>query len=483
VKVIIVGAGEQGAVVADALFAMQRAGSPVEVLCFVDDDPAKAGRRISGVPVLDTAAALEQIIRGLQADLAIIARPTVPPNVVRQVVDSLEHHKRQAIETTLDLGDLLKGRVTVSALRSLSAKDLLARPPVGLPPERLRSLIAGKRVLVTGAGGSIGSELCRQAAALDPSHLVMLDHYENGLFSADRGISQGWPNIDRDVVVASVADAERVDAVMRRYTPEIVFHAAAHKHVPLMEANRCEAVRNNVFATRVLAETADRYETERFVFISTDKAVNPISVMGATKRVAERMLQHLSAGSRTCLTAVRFGNVLNSNGSVVPVFLDQIKRGGPVTVTHPEMRRFFMLIPEAVQLVLHAATLGTSGAIYMLEMGEQVNITDMARNLIRLSGFVPDEDIRIVYTGLRPGEKLFEELVGSDESAVPAGVEKVQRILSAVPPDDSMFESQLRDLELAASRDDDGAVTGILQRMVPTFTPMPFEPSGTSLLE
>jgi len=275
------------------------------------------------------------------------------------------------------------------------------------------------------------------------------------------------------VVVASVTDSDRIDAVLKRFRPEVIFHAAAHKHVPIMEANRCEAVKNNVLGTRAMAEAAHRHHVERFVLISTDKAVNPVSVMGASKKVAERVVQHLAARSATCFVAVRFGNVLNSNGSVVPVFMEQIRRGGPVTVTHPDIRRFFMLIPEAVQLVLHAAALGTNGAIYMLEMGEPVSILDMARNLIRLSGFIPDQEIPIVFTGLRPGEKLYEELVGSDETSAPAHVEKVQRIVSKIPPDEATFVVQLQQLEEAAVRDDGEAVIGMLKRMVPTFAPMP----------
>lgn len=470
-KVIIVGAGDHANSVANALFTMQRSGSPVELLCFVDDDPEKVGRRINGVPVVSTAAALEQVVLGLRADTTIIARPSVAPAVLRQLVDSLERSRPEA-DAPLDLDDLLKGRIPASPIRSLSAKDLLARAPVGLPEARVRQLVAGRRVLVTGAGGSIGSELCRQIAALGPSHLSMLDQHENGLFAVDRGIRLGWPDVPTRVVVASIADATRVDAVMQGSAPELIFHAAAHKHVPLMEANRCEAVKNNVYGTRVMAEAADRHGVERFVFISTDKAVNPVSVMGATKRVAERVVQHMANRSRTCFTAVRFGNVLNSSGSVVPVFLDQIRRGGPVTVTHPDMRRFFMLIPEAVQLVLHAATLGDNGAIYMLEMGEQVNIAEMARNLIRLSGYVPDEDIRIEFTGLRPGEKLFEELVGSDESAVPAGVEKVRRILASDAFEPAMFVEALQRLESTAEAEDAAAVTRVLQELVPTYTPM-----------
>jgi FlaA1/EpsC-like NDP-sugar epimerase len=474
-RVLIFGAGDAGEMIVRDMknnpFYHYRA------VGFVDDDPSKVGRRIHGVPVLGTRAALAKIIEDYQPDEAIIAMPRVSPATLRQVVNALEPYKLP-IKTLPNLSDVLSGRVTVSEIRNLSPEDLLARPPVGLPAERVRDLVTGRRVLVSGAGGSIGSELCRQIAALGPANLVLLDQYENGLFSVDAEIRERWPRVPVEVVVASVTDRDRIDAVMSRFSPEVVFHAAAHKHVPLMETNRCEAVKNNVFGTRTMAEAADRHRVDRFVLISTDKAVNPVSIMGATKKVAERVVQHLGARSRTCFVAVRFGNVLNSNGSVVPVFMEQIRRGGPVTVTHPEIRRFFMLIPEAVQLVLHAATLGTNGAIYMLEMGEQVNIADMARNLIRLSGFIPDEEIQIVFTGLRPGEKLYEELVGSDEAAAPAPVEKVQRIVAKAPPDEASFEIELRQLEAAALRDDTDAVVGILQRMVPTFAPL--TSAGTS---
>lgn len=469
-RILIFGAGDAGEMIVrdmknNPFYQYQPVG-------FIDDDPSKAGRRIHGVPVLGTRASLDTVIRDYRPDEAVIAMPRVAPFVLRQLVDSLQPYKLP-IKTLPNLSDVLNGRITVNEIRNLSPEDLLARPPVGLPHEAVRQLIAGRRVLVTGAGGSIGSELCRQIAALDPAHLVMLDQYENGLFAVDAEIRDRWPSVPHDVVLASVTDRNRIDDVMGQFLPELVFHAAAHKHVPLMEANRCEAVKNNVVGTRTVAEAADRHGVERFLLISTDKAVNPVSVMGATKKVAERVVQYLGSRSRTCFVAVRFGNVLNSNGSVVPVFMEQIRRGGPVTVTHPEIRRFFMLIPEAVQLVLHAATLGTSGAIYTLEMGEQVNIADMARNLIRLSGFIPDEEIHVVFTGLRPGEKLYEELVGSDESTAPAAVEKVQRIVPHVVQDDAAFESELRQLESAAFGGDGAAVTGILQQIVPTFTPMP----------
>jgi FlaA1/EpsC-like NDP-sugar epimerase len=287
-------------------------------------------------------------------------------------------------------------------------------------------------VLVTGAGGSIGSELCRQIAESRPAELMMLDRYENALYFTHRELADAHPSLGLQPVIGDVTDETRVNQVLSQFRPQVVFHAAAHKHVPLMEDNPSEAVKNNVRGTRVMAEAAARHGVERFVLISTDKAVNPTSVMGAAKRVAEMLVTSFNGHSPTHFVAVRFGNVLASNGSVVPLFLSQIAKGGPVTVTHPEMRRYFMLIPEAVQLVLQAAAIGEDGDILVLDMGEQVKVAEMARDLIRLAGFIPDKDIEIAYTGVRPGEKLYEELVGADEHAEPSAVPKVLKIVSGV---------------------------------------------------
>jgi pyridoxal phosphate-dependent aminotransferase EpsN len=357
----------------------------------------------------------------------------------------------------------------VNRIPNLSAEDLLARPPVGLDCRPITALIEGRRVLVTGAGGSIGSELARQIAALRPASLVLFERYENSLHDVsnelrDKGVGRGVV-----AVVGDVTDPSRVDAVMRAYRPEIVFHAAAHKHVPLMEDNPGEAVKNNVRGTRLLVEAAELHGVDRFIFISTDKAVNPTSVMGATKRVAELLIDAQARGSGTSFFTVRFGNVLGSNGSVVPRFLDQIRRGGPVTVTHPEMRRFFMLIPEAVQLVLHAAAHGKHGCTYVLEMGEQVKIVDMARTLIRLAGLVPDKEIPIVFTGLRPGEKLFEELVGDEETREPSGVDSVFRVRPTRRPDASLLAEDIAELEQAAAHGDQLRTLARLAAVVPEF--------------
>jgi FlaA1/EpsC-like NDP-sugar epimerase len=325
-------------------------------------------------------------------------------------------------------------------------------------------------VLITGAGGSIGSELARQIGALAPAALILLDRYENGLHALM--IESRWRQTPFRVraVVGDVASADQIAGLLAAERPEIVFHAAAHKHVPLMEANACEAVKNNVRGTRILLEGAQRFGVERFVLISTDKAVNPISVMGASKRVAELLVQGISQGSAIC-SAVRFGNVLASNGSVVPQFVDQIEHGGPVTVTHPEVRRYFMLMSEAVHLVLHAAALAKGGDTFVLEMGKQIRVLDLARNLIRLSGLIPGQDIQISITGLRPGEKLSEELIGGDEVAEPASESGILRVQLSSPPEWSQFLSLTTELECLADTGDNGATIEGLRKLVPTYVP------------
>src|SRR3954463_2415537 len=391
---------------------------------FVDDDKSKVGRRIHGVPVLGTRNELAQILKRDHPDEVLIALPKADAATIRAIVRVLERFKLP-IKTLPNLRDIIDGKVEVTQIRSLAVEDLLSRAPVGLDPIPVRRLIAGKRVMVTGAGGSIGSELCTQIALLKPAALVMLERYENSLHAIRLELEDRKISFALHPVIGDVTDLARVTDVLHTHRPDIIFHAAAHKHVPLMEENPCEAVKNNVRGTRLMAQAAEQYGVDRFIMISTDKAVNPTSVMGSSKRVAEMVIQAQGQGSGTSFSTVRFGNVLGSNGSVIPRFVGQIKAGGPGTITPPEMRRFFMLIPEAVQLVLHAAAQAENGATYVLEMGEQVKLVDMARDLIRLSGFIPDEDIKIDYIGLRPGEKLYEELVGEGETASASAVEKI----------------------------------------------------------
>jgi len=465
-RVLVLGAGDAGEkIVRDMKGTLE---GPYEPLGFVDDNPAKTGTRIHGVPVLGTRAVLPALIEQYEPAELLLAVPSASVALINEVVRALEPYKIP-IKTLPSLRELSSGQALINQIRTLKIEDLLERAPIGLETRSLHRLIEGRRVLVTGAGGSIGSELCYQIAALEPRSLMLLDRYENGLFGVINGLSSRGVHCELHSLIADVTDRKRLHALMETYTPDIVFHAAAHKHVPLMEANPCEAVKNNVYGTRLMMEAAERHGVERFVLISTDKAVNPTSVMGTTKRVAELMVQTMSRRGRTSYLAVRFGNVLASNGSVVPTFMEQIKAGGPVTVTHPDMRRFFMLIPEAVQLVLHAAAQAEAGAVYVLEMGEQVKLQDMARNLIRLSGFVPEDDIEIVFTGLRPGEKLSEELVGNDEAVEPSSVEKVMRVRSSSPSDLALLGAQIAQLEDTAFAGDVDATLHQLGKIVPAF--------------
>jgi len=426
-RILIFGAGDAGELIVRDI--KNSGHSAYQAVGFVDDDPSKVGHRIHGVPVLGTRADLPGILKRHRPHEVLLAVPHAEPGAVRTIVRTLEPYKIP-IKTVPNLRDLIDGNVELSQIRNLSVDDLLTRAPIGLTRDPLKHLIGGRRVMVTGAGGSIGSELCRQIARLKPASLVMLERYENSLHAIRMELEDARQHFGLYPVVADVTDAERLAEILRERQPEIVFHAAAHKHVPLMEENPCEAIKNNVRGTRLLAQAADEFGVDRFILISTDKAVNPTNVMGASKRLGELIVQAQAEGSSTTFCIVRFGNVLGSNGSVVPRFLDQIKKGGPVTITHPDIRRFFMLIPEAVQLVLHAAAQAEGGATYVLEMGEQVKVVDMARHLIRLSGFVPDEEIPIEFIGLRPGEKLFEELVGRDEDVGPSAIDKILRVTS-----------------------------------------------------
>lgn len=465
-RVLIYGAGDTGEMIVREM--RSNTGYEYEPIGFVDDDPAKVGQRIHGVSVLGTREDLPQIMATHQPHEVLVALPSAHPAILREVVAVLQPFK-VSITTLPSWQDIIGGRVAVTQIRSLAVEDLLAREPIGLDSESVRHMITGKRILVTGAGGSIGSELCRQIAALHPSTLCLYERYENNLYTIGNDLADRENGLSVHCVIGDVTDRRRLYATMAEYQPEIVFHAAAHKHVPLMELHPCEAVKNNVGGTHIVARAAARFGAQRFVLISTDKAVNPSSVMGATKRVAELLMQSLAQRSQTRFIVVRFGNVLGSNGSVVPRFLEQIRVGGPVTVTHPEIQRYFMLIPEAVHLVLQAAALGQSGMVYVLDMGEQIKVLDMARNLIRLSGFIPEEEIPITFTGLRPGEKLFEELIGADETPQPSKAEKIVQVQTNNLPEASLLMQRIMTLECLAQEGDDKKVLDYLSTVVPTY--------------
>jgi FlaA1/EpsC-like NDP-sugar epimerase/UDP-N-acetylmuramyl pentapeptide phosphotransferase/UDP-N-acetylglucosamine-1-phosphate transferase len=471
-RLLIYGAGDVGATLVPEL--LNDAKTDYVPVGFVSDDPLIVGQRINGVKVLGTKETLLQIVAEKRPDAVLVAVPEGSQRLIRELVRMLEPYKVRLI-TQPTLRDVLAGRVEINRMRDLSIEDLLDRAPVGLDRQPVKQLIGGKRVLVTGAGGSIGSELCRQIEGLNPASLILLDRYENGLFQIMSELEARRGGVALYPVIGDVTDSARINAILREHRPQIVFHAAAHKHVPMMEGNPCEAVKNNVLGTRTMVEASERYLAERFILISTDKAVNPCNVMGATKRVAEFLVQRMNHSSRCIFSAVRFGNVLGSNGSVVPRFLEQIKQGGPVTVTHPDVRRYFMLIPEAVQLVLHAAALAEGGDIYVLEMGEQIKLVDMARNLIRLSGHVPDDEIPITFVGLRPGEKLSEELVEETEKVDESGVQHIMKISSAALPDPTLIRSKVLELERYAMLGHTKSVLTALRELIPGYRPTGME--------
>lgn len=414
--VLLVGAGRAGILAVREI--QNRGDMDLVAVGFVDDDPLKQGMVIHGVRVLGTSADIPELARRLPVDHVILTMVDAGPEAVRRIVGICER-ERLKVRTVPGLYEVLAGKVSISRFRDIEIEDLLGRDPVELEEELLQRFLSGKRVLVSGAGGSIGSELARQIARFEPQRLVLLERAEGALFEIDRELRKLWPKLHIDARVADVCDSDRLDHVLGDARPEVIFHAAAHKHVPLMEKNPAEAIRNNVFGTLRLGAAAGRHGVEAFILISTDKAVRPTSVMGASKRMAELVVQKLDGDyPATRFLAVRFGNVLDSAGSVIRIFRDQINHGGPVTVTHPDMRRYFMTIPEASQLVLQAGAMGEGAEIFVLDMGQPVKILDLAEKMIRLSGFEPDLDIPIHFSGMRPGEKLFEEieLEGEDMS-------------------------------------------------------------------
>jgi len=465
-RALIAGAGSAGGLVARELLANPALG--ILPVGFLDDAPAKLGMRLQGLPVVGRLEELPRLVSEQGADEVIIAMPSAPGRVLRKVLDSARAGHVQA-RTVPSVTEILTGRVRVTSLRPVQIQDLLRRDPVQTDLHQVGKMIRGRTVLVTGAGGSIGSELCRQVAALGPGRLLLLGHGENSIFRIHRELSELHPDVRAIPLIADIRDSARCEALMARWQPHTILHTAAHKHVPLMEENIPEAVTNNILGTKHLAECAVTIDAT-LLLISTDKAVRPTNVMGATKRVAEQIVQELAELHGRHFVAVRFGNVLGSRGSVVPTFLDQIRKGGPITITHPEMRRFFMTIPEASQLVLQAAALGRGGEIFVLDMGEPVRIMDLAHDLVRLSGLEVGRDIEIVFTGVRSGEKLYEELFFGPEVTTPTGHAKVLR--AKQPPLPLGLSAAVSELVEAAQRGaPDDLLRDLLMRLVPDYQP------------
>jgi FlaA1/EpsC-like NDP-sugar epimerase len=465
VRVLLIGAGEAGVLVAREI--ANRPDLGLHAVGFLDDDPRKVGTRIGGLPVLGRTADVGAIAERKRVDRALLTIANAPGAQIRRITELCRDAK---LETKIIPGiyEIVGDKVNLSRIREVAIEDLLGREPVRLDEDIVGASISSRVVLVTGAGGSIGSELCRQVARYGPERLVLVERFENALFEIHRELSAAFPHVPIDPRIADVCDARRMTQIFESCKPELVFHAAAHKHVPMMEWNCGEAVKNNVGGTRVIGELADRFGVQRFVLISTDKAVNPTSVMGATKRVAEIYIQALSQRSSTRFVTVRFGNVLGSAGSVIPIFQQQIARGGPVRVTHPEMRRYFMTIPEASQLVMQAGAMGQGGEIFILDMGEPVRIVDLARDLITLSGLRPGEDVDIEFTGVRAGEKLFEELSTDAEHADKTKHPKV--FIGRIKPHDlDAVEAGLEALLEAAEGGVVELVRTVLGQIVPEY--------------
>ena len=462
---LLVGAGQGGVLIAQEI--ARRPDLGILPVAFVDDDPVKQGAVIHGIKVMGTTRDLRRLSQRHQAKQALITVSNAPGSAIRRITESCKD-AGLAVKIVPGAYEIVGGRVNLSRIREVAIEDLLRREQVKLNTESVASVVRGQAVMVTGAGGSIGSELCRQVAANRPSRLVLIERAENNLFEIHSELRGRFSDIEVVPCVADITDLPRITSVFREHRPAVVFHAAAHKHVPMMEWNPAEAVKNNILGTQVVAELADSLAVERFVMISTDKAVNPTSVMGATKRAAELYIQALSPQSATHFATVRFGNVLGSAGSVIPIFRRQIQDGGPITVTHPDMTRYFMTIPEAVQLVIQAAALSEGGETFILDMGQPVRIIDLAHDLIRLSGLEPDKDIEIRYTGVRPGEKLFEEL-----STMGEGIERTKhpKIFTGTydSPHLPELRAQLETLGALCNSADPSAIRQILAQLVPEY--------------
>ena len=466
-RVMVVGAGAAGNVLIKEIRNSRYIHK--KVVCAIDDDRDKIGSFIHGVKIMGNRYEIPRLAKELAVDEIIIAMPAVSQKEIKGILDICKETGCE-MKRLPGIYQLVNGDVSVAKLKDVDVNDLLGRDPIEVDLDSILGYVENKVIMVTGGGGSIGSELCRQIASHHPKQLVLVDIYENTIYDIQNELRRNYPELNLVVLIASVRNTKRMDMIFEKYRPDIVYHAAAHKHVPLMEDSPNEAVKNNVLGTWKVVQAADKWKVKRFVMISTDKAVNPTNIMGATKRICEMIIQTYNRHSETEFVAVRFGNVLGSNGSVIPLFKKQIEAGGPVTVTHPDIIRYFMTIPEAVSLVLQAGAYAKGGEIFILDMGEPVKIVDLARNLILLSGHKPDDDIKIEFTGLRPGEKLYEEMLMAEEGMQDTE-NKLIHIGKPIQMDEEKFMQQLNDLRDYVVQEPDD-IRRVVQEIVPTYTPM-----------
>ncbi len=466
ITVMVIGAGEAANAIIKEI--VNSYFSTMKIACIIDDDPGKKGKYIQGIKVVGDRNQIISYAEKYDVDEIIIAMPSVSPSTMKEILDICKETSCK-LRSLPGMYQLVNGEVNISKLKDVEVEDLLGRDPIQVDLDSILGYVKDQTILVTGGGGSIGSELCRQIANHAPKRLIIVDIYENSAYDIQQELKLSHPELDLLVLIASVRNTARMNSIFATYKPDIVYHAAAHKHVPLMEDSPHEAIKNNVFGTYKVARAAGENHVKRFVMISTDKAVNPTNIMGASKRICEMIVQTFDKHYDTEFVAVRFGNVLGSNGSVIPLFKKQIAEGGPVTVTHPDIIRYFMTIPEAVSLVLQAGAYAKGGEIFVLDMGEPVKILDLAQNLIKLSGYKVGEDIKIEFTGLRPGEKLYEELL-MDEEGMQDTENKLIHIGKPIELDEDTFKIQLEELD-AASKDETSDIRDLVKKLVPTYHP------------
>ena len=465
-KTLIVGAGDAGEEILRNILATKK--SPYFPIGFVDDEPQKQGVVIHGIKVLGKIDEIPEIVKSENIEAMIIALPSAGAKVIKKTVEMGRKANLRRIKIVPSLSEIMDGRVSVGNLREIEVEDLLEREPIQFDEKSIENFIYQKSVLITGAAGSIGSELSRQVAKFFPALLLLLDQDETGIFNISEELKTKFPKLNIYSFVGDILDKNKIEKIFEKFKPKIVFHAAAYKHVPLMELEPEEAVKTNIFGTKIVAEASLRHKAEKFIFISTDKSVNPTSVMGATKRAGEMICQALNNGTK--FISVRFGNVLDSRGSVIPIFREQIKKGGPVEVTHPEMKRYFMVTSEACLLVMQAGAMGRGGEVFVLDMGEPIKILDLAKEMIRLSGFEPDKDIPIVFTGVRPGEKLFEEILTAEEGTLATQNQKIfMAKLSEV--NENKLNQGLESLREAVKKSNRKEIVNILKQLIPSYQP------------